>query len=175
MSRLRLEYVAVESLTDNPANWRTHPQEQLDALSTLIRDDEIGWANALLFNERTGRLIDGHGRKKIAKPGELVPVLIGSWSEEAERKILATLDPLAAMAETDLDALRTLAASVDWAGELAEVAKSLDLFPAAALDATPRLAGYEYKLVIDCGDEQKQAALLARLEAEGLAVKAMTI
>ena len=35
-------------------------------------------------------------------------MLIGSWSEEAERKILATLDPLSAMASADQEKLLTL-------------------------------------------------------------------
>ncbi|MHC2066849.1 ParB N-terminal domain-containing protein [Bremerella sp. T1] len=56
----------------------------------------------MLYNEATGRLIDGHARKKIAKD-ERVPVLIGSWSKEQEPLILASLDPLAAMIDANSD------------------------------------------------------------------------
>src|SRR5262249_41954799 len=66
---------------------------------------------ALLFNERTKRLIDGHARKKVS-PGKKVPVLIGSWSEEEEQKILATLDPIAAMATADHESLAALLRNV---------------------------------------------------------------
>jgi hypothetical protein len=103
---LRLEYVEAQSLQDNPSNWRTHPAAQLDALKDVLQ--EVGWAGALLYNERTGRLIDGHARKKISQGKEKVPVLVGNWTEEQEKKILATLDPIASMAEADtakLDAL----------------------------------------------------------------------
>src|SRR5438552_14111717 len=101
---LRLEWWVPDRLTDNPLNWRKHPDKQLSALKDVLAD--VGWAGALLYNERTKRLIDGHARKRISTAK--VPVLVGSWSEEQELKILATLDPLAAMAEADKDALDAL-------------------------------------------------------------------
>lgn len=103
---LRLEYRDPAELADNPANWRVHPDTQLRALADVI--NEVGFADALLFNERTGRLLDGHARKKVAKPGEKVPVLIGSWTEEQERIILATLDSSTGMAKADPAALDKL-------------------------------------------------------------------
>ena len=108
---LRLEWRTPEELADNPANWRKHPDAQSKALAGLV--GEVGWAGAALFNEQTGRLIDGHLRKKI--PASLLvdgrmPVIIGNWTEEQERRILLTLDPLAGMAETDTAALQSLLA-----------------------------------------------------------------
>jgi hypothetical protein len=105
---LRLEWRSPAELAENPANWRTHPEAQVAALTDVIA--EVGWAGACLYNERTGRLIDGHARRKVAleKAIPLVPVLVGDWSEEQEKTILATLDPLSALAEADaakLDAL----------------------------------------------------------------------
>jgi hypothetical protein len=110
---LRLEYRDATELADNPANWRKHPAKQIDALRDVI--EEVGWAGAALLNEKTGHLIDGHLRKKIGK-GK-IPVLIGSWSQEQERKILATLDPLAAMAEADKDRLESLLKSIQTESE----------------------------------------------------------
>lgn len=108
---LRLEWRSPEELADNPANWRRHPTSQMRAVSDLV--GEVGWAGAVLFNEKTGRLLDGHLRKGIAqKRGEKVPVLVGSWSPAQEAKILATLDPVGAMADADGDALRALAGSI---------------------------------------------------------------
>ena len=43
-----------------------------------------------------------------------VPVLIGAWSEDQERKILLTLDPIAAMAEGDKGAIQALLAQVQF-------------------------------------------------------------
>jgi DNA modification methylase len=126
---LRLEWIEAETLQENPRNWRRHPEKQMAALRDVI--GEVGWAGALLFNETTGRLLDGHARKKL---GGLVPVLIGAWSEEQERTILATLDPLAAMAEADGPALEALLREVDASSPavqtlLAELAQEHGLLP----------------------------------------------
>ncbi len=108
---LRLEWRNASDLKSHPSNWRRHPPAQQRALQDVLA--EVGWAGALLFNERTGRLIDGHLRAQVAK-GQKVPVLVGEWTEEQERKILATLDPLAAMAQPDQDALLKLLESVQF-------------------------------------------------------------
>ena len=107
---LRLEWRLASELGDNPANWRRHPAQQISALKAVMA--EVGWAGAVLYNERTGRLIDGHARKAITQKGDKIPVLIGDWSEEDERKILATLDPLAAMAEADQNKVMALLETV---------------------------------------------------------------
>jgi DNA modification methylase len=109
---LRLEWRSPVELAENPRNWRTHPDTQLTALSDVLA--EVGWAGACLYNERTGRLIDGHARRKIAlaKGCKKVPVLVGSWDEATEAKILATLDPLGAMAEADSAKLEALLGEV---------------------------------------------------------------
>lgn len=112
-SRLRLEWVQAGSLSPNPRNWRRHPEPQVAALRGLLADPEVGWAGALLFNECTGRLIDGHARQKIVDPTTPVPVLVGSWSEAAEKRILLTLDPIAGMALADLDQLEELLREVE--------------------------------------------------------------
>jgi hypothetical protein len=105
---LRLEWIEAGSLTENPLNWRRHSQEQLQSIRELLADPEVGWAGACLYNERTGRLIDGHARKTVVDPKTPVPVLVGDWSPEAEAKILATLDPVGAMAQGDADAYAKL-------------------------------------------------------------------
>ncbi len=105
---LRLEYVDPNTLDENPNNWRTHPAEQTKALGAVM--DKVGWAGALLYNARTCRLVDGHARRKlaIANGVDSVPVLVGDWSEEEEKLILATLDPIAAMAEANAQQLDSI-------------------------------------------------------------------
>jgi len=109
---LRLEWMYAAELDDNPRNWRLHPYAQEMTLRDAKQD--VGWAGALLYNERTKRLIDGHLRKKIARKREKIPVLVGSWSEEEEAKILATLDPTGMMAQVDKSALEALLESVSF-------------------------------------------------------------
>nr|BDD44598.1 hypothetical protein 5 [Flavobacteriaceae bacterium] len=110
--QLRLEWIEAGSLAENPANWRRHSPEQLQSLKDLLADPDVGWAGACLYNERTGRLIDGHARKSVTDPSVPVPVLVGDWSEEAEKKILATLDPLAVMAQGDAEAYASLVENI---------------------------------------------------------------
>lgn len=107
---LRLEWWDPSDLPENTRNYKIHTSAQLLALRAALA--EMGWAGALLFNERTNRLIDGHARKKVARKGEKIPVLIGSWSEEDEAKLLASLDPIGAMAQIDSDAFKALLGSV---------------------------------------------------------------
>ncbi len=98
----------------------------------------MGWAGALLFNEKTQRLIDGHARRDGAEPRELVPVLVGSWTPTQERRILATLDPLAALAEPDPAALGKLLEGLTFDGTaLAKLGQDLTRDIVLAGDPTP--------------------------------------
>jgi len=110
---LRLEWRSPAELSANPRNWRRHPESQQAALAGVL--SEVGWAGACLYNETTGLLIDGHLRQKVAlaNGAEKVPVLVGRWTPEQEAKILATLDPLAGMAEADPVALDQLLREVN--------------------------------------------------------------
>lgn len=121
---LRLEYRSPAELAENPKNWRRHPASQLGALAGALQ--EVGWAGACLFNEATGRLIDGHARRKVAieQGAATVPVLVGSWTPEQEAKILATLDPVGGMATADPVALDALLREVNTG--CAELQKMLD-------------------------------------------------
>lgn len=125
MNNLRLEYLDPSELDDNPSNWRQHPDKQITDLTDIIA--EVGWAGALLYNEQTGRLIDGHCRKRIAD-GK-VPVLIGSWTEEQERIILATFDPISAMAEANTEKLEELLGELE-----SSTAAMQDVLAGVALD-----------------------------------------
>jgi hypothetical protein len=112
--RLRLEWIDPATLGENPRNWRRHPAEQLAAIDEVLGD--VGWAGVLLFNSRTGHLIDGHARRTAwmkKHPGQPAPVLVGDWSEADEKKILLTLDPLAAMAVPDELKLQSLISEVE--------------------------------------------------------------
>src|SRR5882672_10013572 len=92
-----LRRVPAAQLTANPKNWRTHPQEQQNALLGVLA--EVGYADALIAREDESGdliLIDGHLRANTT-PDAVVPVLILDVSEAESDKILATLDPLSAM------------------------------------------------------------------------------
>ena len=105
--------VAPGELVPNPRNWRTHPDDQQRALSGALA--EVGWVAEVLVNERTGHVVDGHLRLELALArGEpTVPVTYVELSEDEERLVLASLDPLAAMAMAEQEQLAILLSGLD--------------------------------------------------------------
>src|SRR5207253_3821262 len=113
-----VELVRVRSseLTENPRNWRRHPEQQRAALQGLLRD--IGYADALLARREGDSLvlIDGHLRQSL-DPDQVVPVLVLDVTEQEADTLLATLDPLSALARPDAESLASLLARVESSNE----------------------------------------------------------
>ena len=111
-----LRKVPANTIRPNPWNWRLHPQNQRDVLAETVED--IGFAGALIARETPDglELVDGHLRQDMF--GDcMVPVLIVDMTDEEVRRLLATLDPIGAMAQTDTEALTTLLDALDINGE----------------------------------------------------------
>jgi DNA modification methylase len=100
--------VAPGELVANDRNFREHPRAQKAALAGAI--EEIGFLRSLTVNQRSGCIIDGHLRLELAlEKGEAtIPVEYVDLSEEEEAVALATIDPIAAMATTNKQALEAL-------------------------------------------------------------------
>jgi hypothetical protein len=112
-----LRRVRAGDLTPNPKNWRTHPKTQADALRGILA--EVGYADALLARELPDGsliLVDGHLRAETT-PDQEVPVLVLDVDEAEADKLLLSLDPLAALAETNAIALDSLLREVDTGSE----------------------------------------------------------
>jgi len=103
---------APDQLLANPRNWRIHPKAQQDALAGIL--SEVGWVQRVIVNQRTGHIIDGHLRVSLAisRQEPMVPVVYVDLSEDEERAVLASLDPLSAMAVADQAQLDALLAGV---------------------------------------------------------------
>lgn len=113
-----LEYVHAQELESHPGNWRNHGKAQTDVLKGVLA--EVGIADALLAyrSERNGNkltLIDGHLRKGAAN--QQWPVLILDVDDAEADYILATHDPLTAMADADAAAVDALMSSVSSGNE----------------------------------------------------------
>jgi ParB-like chromosome segregation protein Spo0J len=100
--------VAPADLVPNPRNWRSHPPEQQRALAGALT--EIGWVAEVLVNRTSGNVVDGHLRIELAlaRDEPTVPVTYVELSEDEERLVLASLDPLAAMASAEQEQLAAL-------------------------------------------------------------------
>jgi hypothetical protein len=138
--------VAAGELVPHPQNWRKHPANQAGALGKTL--DGVGWVQRVIVNRRTGRMLDGHLRAELArKQGEAtpVPVVYVDLSEDEERAVLATIDPIANMAVADDEALAGLVRSIEdadlrsVAGELAQVLNVQVDEPPAPVDAEPQI------------------------------------
>lgn len=93
----------------NPLNFRRHPGEQREAFRGVV--SEVGFAGAVLENVRTKHLLDGHLRIEEALSVDenmLIPCIQVDLSKEEEKLLLATFDPLGAMAVIDKDILNDL-------------------------------------------------------------------
>ena len=102
-----MRLVNPDEVAPNPRNWRSHPQAQRDAIRGILAD--VGIAGAVLAYESKRysglTLIDGHERMTV---GVAFPALILDVSDEEADKLLATFDPISAMAETNATALDSL-------------------------------------------------------------------
>jgi hypothetical protein len=100
-------------LLANPLNWRVHPRLQQDALESVL--DEVGWVDEVIVNQRTGFILDGHLRVSLAlrRDEPTIPVKYVDLSEQEERKVLALLDPMAAVALPDKAMFEDLIRSTD--------------------------------------------------------------
>jgi hypothetical protein len=105
--------VAPAELVPNPRNWRTHPQDQQQALAGAL--GEVGWVAEVLVNRTTGHVVDGHLRIELAlaRDEPTVPVTYVELSEDEERLVLASLDPLAAIATAEEAQLAALLAALE--------------------------------------------------------------
>jgi DNA modification methylase len=126
---------APDQLLANPANWRIHPKAQQDALAGAL--DAVGWVQQVLVNRRSGFVVDGHARVALAltRSEATVPVLYVDLDPGEEALVLATLDPIGAMAGRDDEKLRALLAdvTVDDAGLLAMLGDLAGSEPKAGL------------------------------------------
>jgi hypothetical protein len=175
--------VRAGDLVPHEHNARTHPDAQRRALLALY--DEVGFARSLLAYELPDgrlKLIDGHLRQRL-DPEMMVEVEVLDVSDEEARKLLLSIDPLAALAEydpqrldelrqltrTDSDALANLWRSVGSAAEVEEeLARTRDGKPDLPAAVRP-----QYFVLIECADEAAQVALLERFQREGLTCRAL--
>jgi DNA methylase len=106
-----------DQLLANPANWRIHPGSQQDALAGSL--DVVGWVQQVMVNRRSGYLVDGHARVALAisRNESTVPVLYVDLEPDEEALVLASLDPISAMAATDDAQLQALLAGIETENE----------------------------------------------------------
>ena len=178
-----LRRVPASQLRPNPKNWRTHPEAQQNALRGVLA--EIGIANAVLARELEDgslMLIDGHLRAETLGT-ETVPVLVLDVDEAEADKLLVTLDPLAAMAETNAERLTELLQEIETSSEaVQQMLDSLWLSengfePNESVSNTePKEVAMKsgWEIIVTCRDESHQKKLFEALKNEGVECRLLT-
>jgi hypothetical protein len=175
--------VPPSELKAHPLNWRTHPEAQATGLRAVL--DRVGIVQGIVVSKATGRILDGHLRVEaaLAAGQPTVPIVEVDLSEEEERLVLATFDPLNAMADADCELLGKLLAEVKPEGEgmadlVASISRRLGVteggIPATVAEGAaitdpkgnqPFLAGYRYFPLIV---KKERASLLEEWLRENL-------
>jgi hypothetical protein len=177
-----LRRIKASELRANPRNWRTHPSAQRAALEGVLT--EIGYASALLARELPDgslELVDGHLRAETT-PDQDVPVLILDIDEDEANTLLATLDPLAALAVADGERLNELLQDVrtsnsavqSMLGNLVKgMALPVDDGQPEPANSEPMLFPERYEVLVQCADEPQQKELITQLLDEGFTCRAL--
>jgi hypothetical protein len=170
--------VRAGELVPHEFNFRLHPEVQRAALEALYR--KVGFARSLLAYELPDgrlKLLDGHLRRDI-DPDMEVEVEVLDVDDDEARALLLSIDPLAALAETQTqlrDRLRELAPPVP--EELQAAWQAAAEAALAPPDPSPRppvdLGVAQYLVLVTCRDERHQVEVLQRLAGDGLECRAV--
>ena len=150
----------------HPDNWRIHPGAQEEALIGIL--DRVGWVQDVIVSQRTGYTLDGHLRVASAlRRGEETPVpyKVVDVTEAEEALLLASLDPIAALAGTDNAKYEELVGLLP--DDLAVLAKLAKGSAETAKTLVQFTAQEKHTVVVECADAQQQRDLLSRLTQEG--------
>jgi len=105
--------------------------------------DQVGWVQSVIVNKNSGNIVDGHLRVSEAiNNKEDVPVVYVDLTDDEEKLILATIDPLSALAKTNNDALKSLVEDIKGDYDLAEfgyTSKSLDKLLDSKVNEKPEI------------------------------------
>jgi hypothetical protein len=170
--------VRAGDLLPHELNFRLHPDAQRAALEALYA--EVGFARSLLAYELPDgrlKLIDGHLRRDL-DPDMEVDVEVLDVNDEEARALLLSIDPLAALAETQtqlhdrlLELTPAISPDLQAAWEATTNPTQLALSRPPLPDSPP--IPEQFLVLVTCRDERHQVELLERFGREGLECKAL--
>jgi hypothetical protein len=114
-------------------------------------------------------------------PDAIVPVLVLDVDETEAAKILATLDPLSAMAGADAGRLNELLRDVETESEalgqmLEKLAADVGAIPADESEPAPEPnLETKFAIIVNCESEEEQRRLLEQFAAQGLECRALVV
>jgi ParB-like chromosome segregation protein Spo0J len=202
-ARRAITYLALDEIIPADRNPKRHDHETLSAsfrrfgfVEPIIRDDRTG--KLVAGHGRVDELRMARARAADAPPPGVVldddgtwrvPVVSG-WASandaEAQAYVIAS-NRAVELGGWDESILTDALADLEQLGDQAFAGVGYSLDDALAmmsarlgeidnddlLDARPQIEGLSYRVIVDCDDEQHQAAVLEQLDALGLSVRAV--
>jgi len=171
--------VRAGDLVPHELNPRLHGEAQKAALQQLY--EEIGFARSVLAYELPDgrlKLIDGHLRATMDPDQELAVEVLDVNDAEA-RTLLLAIDPLAQLADYDVEQLTQLRQVVEkdsqaiqelWAAIDANNGRVQQSMRDAEKKREEPLRE-QFLILVECASEEEQTALLERFQSEGLTCK----
>lgn len=170
----------IGSIKPDPKNARLHNDKNIQSIAASLT--RYGQRKPVIVNQRNGIVEAGNGTVEAAKllNWTHVAVLWVDDDQQAQNGFAIADNRTAELATWDkvqLDALlvelndqdATLIEDLAFESELQKIAK------AAEADTSPQLKEMEYRVVIQCNDEDHQREILEMLEGEGIECKALML
>lgn len=177
----QVEMRSIADLRPYKRNPRKHSPAQLKQLARSIR--EWGFTIPVLIDE-DDMILAGHGRVAAARQIRLqeVPCMVArGWSDAKKRAYVIADNKLTLNSEWDDDLLAAEIAAIQETEPLLDLVIGFDDRELRKLtgsdddfsgDAPVDHIDAMWTVIVDCGNEQDQVALIRRLQAEGYRVKA---
>lgn len=162
------------SLLANPQNYRIHGQHQQGVLHGVLQ--KVGFVQSVIVNDVTGHIIDGHLRVHMALKNNVshIPVTHVELSEEEERTILASFDPIGSLASIDKEKFKELMVDINQFDESIKNLINTDIptWKDTTQQQTPSFDGQRrYMLLVELASLNEYTVLKDELLSRGYTIK----
>lgn len=164
------ELVNISKLIPNPKNANKHPPKQIERLAKII--DFQGQRSPIVVSKRSGFITKGHGRLlAMHKLGwtEVAVDYQDYLSEAQEYADIIADNEIARWAELDKELLMNELKLIDL-GDYELLGLEKELIPLETLKEEVEVV-FNYKIEVDCENEESQKELSQELESRGLKVR----
>lgn len=162
----------INELKAHPKNRNKHPKDQIDRLAKILKYQ--GWRYPVKVSKQSGFVTAGHGRIEAAKANGWteIPVNFQDYSDEAQEYADVQADnAIASWSELDLSEINTDLGDLgpDFNIDLLGI-KNFNL-DCETTEIVDKEILFEYKIEIDCFNEQNQKEISEELEKRGFKVR----
>ena len=173
----KIEIVSVDSLIPHEKNMHNHEDSQIERLVKLI--EYQGMRNPIIVQAGTNKIVAGHGRLMAMKKMGVkeCPVIYQEFDSEAQLYAYMVSDNAIGKdtwATLDLSKINSemLDLGSDFDIDLMGI-KEFSIEPIEKKEEKEIEIKFEYKIEVDCGDEEQQNYLTGELNDRGFKVRVL--